>query len=122
MNWDQKFTRYIDEAFPDEVIIRELTDILWSDGEPGDVEINSEMVEIPRNAEVVVVTKAFFSERFDIGFGTFKLGSGFALFEMGRAFESASCCNLWSLSFKSPRVVWRDSFSILCSATSCWTS
>jgi hypothetical protein len=67
----------IDNALPDNQVIADIRRIL-EDGSGGKAEVAIEVEEgtweeIPVNAPIQVVTKAFFKEYFGIGFGSFRV-------------------------------------------------
>ncbi len=70
-------TQAIDNALPDHQVIADIRRIL-EDESGGKAEVAVEVEEdtweeIPVNAPIQVVTKAFFKEYFEIGFGSFRV-------------------------------------------------
>jgi hypothetical protein len=59
----------LDNTLPDSQIINDVSQIIWEEAK-GILTIEEDVIAIPKNALIVIVTKAFFKEYFDIGFGT----------------------------------------------------
>jgi hypothetical protein len=60
----------LDSLLPDERLTSDLATALWTEA-AGTVEIADDVrIFVPPKTRIDVVTKAFFLERFDIGFGT----------------------------------------------------
>jgi hypothetical protein len=62
----------LDQALPDGVVLDELRTILHQHASSGatEVEVGGELIRIPLDVVISVVTKAFFKEYYDIGFST----------------------------------------------------
>jgi len=61
----------MDEALPDEMILQDVYNLLARDAEDGQkrIELDEQWVSIPINIPVDIVTKAFFKEYYDVGWG-----------------------------------------------------
>ena len=92
MNWGRKLSAYIDDALPDDLIVNDLKEILWMDDPPGKVELDSDVITVPEAVTITVITKAFFSERFSIGFGSgFRVLVGIGDIQEGDAGYQLTC-------------------------------
>lgn len=62
----------LDQLLPDERILNDCYAVLREGAEDGmtEIELGAEWRPIPVSAPIVVVTKAFFNQRFNTGFGT----------------------------------------------------
>lgn len=65
----------LDYAIPDDKIVMDLRDILQKgiEGATTSIELNGKWAPVPVSVPITVVTKAFFVERFDTGFGAYKV-------------------------------------------------
>lgn len=64
-----KVAEMLNSTLPNNQILNDVSQIIWETGE-GQIELEGEKNYIPKGTVVDVVTKAFFLEYFDIGFGT----------------------------------------------------
>ncbi len=67
-----KVIKAIDEALPDEVILQDIHNLLAQDAVDGQtrIELGREWASIPINTPVDIVTKAFYKEYYNAGWGT----------------------------------------------------
>jgi uncharacterized ParB-like nuclease family protein len=59
----------LDKILSDAQIIRDISHILWGETASTEVELNGSKIVVPLNEPIDIVTKAFFKEYFDIGYG-----------------------------------------------------
>lgn len=59
----------LDEALPDAKLLNDIADLLWQQAN-GSVELEGKELRIPEGSKIDIAAKAFFLEKFDVGFGS----------------------------------------------------